>query len=185
MDIHLINQRLIDIYGKDLLNQPIYRIIWSEDEIEKRFATFRDWVPGTNILIREVTEVREVKKYSTYEPQYILEKLFFNQHNTEILDNNTFNPQKCTYEPMWAFGKDKNGRIRRPVWRAIELLITCINNPSKMTPSEMDEAEFNQAREDERIMNDLLEEHIPNDSLHSAIKDGDAVMLNQDYKNGR
>src|SRR6476659_3793285 len=105
MDIHIINRRLKDIYGTDLLGQPIYRVIWSDDETEKRFGTFRDFVPGTNILVREVTEVRETKKYSYVHPScYVLEKLFFNQHNKEILDNRTLSPQTCTYEPLWVFG---------------------------------------------------------------------------------
>lgn len=182
MDIHLINQRLADLFGKDFLNQPIYRIIWS-DEIEKRFSYFEDYVPGTNVLIRRVQEVRECKKYAFLDkPQYVLEKLFFNQHNTEILDNKTLSPRTCTYEPMWCFGHEPNGRPRKPIWRAVELLMMAINNPSKLTPSQMKDAEMKQALEDEKIMLELLNKHIKSDPLHSAIKDGDAVMLNQDYK---
>lgn len=181
MDIHLINRRLRDIYGKDFLDQPIYRVVWSDDEIEKRFGTFRDYVPGTNVLVREVTEVREVKKYPYLEPQYVLEKLFFNQHNKEILDNKTFNPASCTYEPVWAFGREPNGRAKPVVWRAVELILMSINNPKKLTPSQMNDAELEQAKKDEQVFMDLMNEHIKNDPLHSAVKDGDAVMLNQDY----
>lgn len=182
MDIALINQRLIDMYGKDLLDNPIYQVVWSDSEIEKRFSDFDDYVPGTNIFIRRVKEVREVKKYPYLEPQWVLEKLFFNQHNTEILDNKTFAPRTCTYEPVWVFGHEKNGRAKRPIWRAIELILLSLNNPKKLTPSEMNDAELKQAYEDEKIMLDLLNKHIKSDPLHSAIKDGDAVMLNQDYK---
>lgn len=181
MDIHLINRRLRDIYGKDFLGQAIYRVVWSDDEIEKRFSTFEDYVPGTNILLRRVTEVREVKKYSYLEPQYVLEKLFFNQHNKEILDNKTLNPQTCTYEPLWAFGRE-NKHPKPVVWRAVELILMMSVNPKKLTPSEMNDAELKQAFEDEKLMMDLLNEHIKNDPLHSAVQDGDAVMLNQDGK---
>jgi len=180
MDLHIINQRLRDLHGVDLLGQPIYRVIWSPDEIEKRFATFTDFLPGTNVFIREVTEVREVQKYSYLAPQYVLEKLFRNQHNKQILDNKTLAPMTCTYEPMWAFGHEVNGRARQVVWRAVELIILAVNNPKVLTPSQMDDVEFKQAVDDEKLMMDLMEEHIPNDSLHSAIRDGDAVMLNQD-----
>ncbi len=184
MDIQAVNQKLRDYYGKDFLNQPIYRCVWSEDEIEKRFGEFEDYVPGTNILLRRVTEVREVKKYSYLQPQWVLEKLFRNQHNNEILDNSTLAPQSCTYEPLWAFGHEKNGRARRPIWRAIELILLSVNDPKKLTPSEMNDADIKQALDDEKLMMDLMEEHIPNDSLHMAIKDGGAVMLNRDGKNG-
>lgn len=181
MDIHLINQRLKDLYGVDFLNQPTYKVVWSEDEIEKRFSYFEDYVPGTNILLRRVQEVREVKKYNFLEPQYVLEKLFVNRHNTEILDNKTLNPLACTYEPLWCFGHEKNGKARIPVWRAVELLIMSHLNPRKLTPSQMSDLEFEQAKKDEKLMLELMEKHIPNDSLHSSIKDGDTVMLNQDY----
>jgi hypothetical protein len=185
MDVPAINQRLVDVHGKDFLGQPNYRVVWTDNEIEKRFGYFEDYVPGTNILIRRVKEVREVKKYSYLEPQWILEKLFFNQHNQEILDNKTLAPQNCTYEPFWAFGHEKNGRAKRPIWRAIELLILCVNNPKKLTPSQMNDEEKKQAEQDEKLMLDILNERVPNDALHSAVKDGDAVMLNQDGpKNG-
>lgn len=182
MDIHLINRRLRDIYGKDLLDQAVYRVVWSDDEIEKRFALFRDFVPGTNIFLREAREVREVKKYSYLKPQYVLEKLFINQHNDEILDNKTFSPRACTYEPLWCFGHENNGRARQPVWRAIELILMSINNPQKLTPSQMDDEEFRQAREDEKLMLELMNTHIKNDPLHSSVKDGDTVMLNDAYR---
>lgn len=178
MDIHLINRRLKDIYGVDFLNQPIYRIVWSNDEIEKRFGTFTDYIPGTNIFIREVTEVREVKKYNYLEPQYVLEKLFFNQHNKEILDNKTLAPQICTYEPLHAFGHEKNGRAKEVVWRAVELLLMMVNNPKLLTPSQMNDVELAQAAEDEKIMIELMNTHIKSDAMHSSIADGDTIMMN-------
>jgi hypothetical protein len=150
--------------------------------LEKRFGEFEDYLPGTNILIRRAIEVREVKKYAYLKPQYVMEKMFFNQHNKEVLDNDTMAPSTCTYEPMWAFGHEKNGRAREVVWRAVELLLIMINNPEKLTPSQMDDKELAQAHEDEKLMLDLMNEHIPNDSLHMAVKDGGAVMLNQDGK---
>lgn len=177
MDNHIINRRLKDIYGSDYLGQNIYRVIWSEDQLEKRFGTFTDYLKGTNIFLREVTEVREVKKYPYLEPQWVLEKLFFNQHNNEILDNNTLAPSTCTYEPVFAFGHEKNGLARPVVWRAVELILTSINNPKKLTPSQMSDAEIKQAEADEKLMRDLLDEKVPNDSLHMAVKDGGAVML--------
>lgn len=178
MDIPAVNRRLVDIYGSDLLGQPIYRCVWSLDEIEKRFSTFEDYIEGTNILIRRVKEVREVRKYNYIEPQWVLEKLFHNQHNKEILDNKTLSPLNCTYEPVWCFGHEDNGRARRPIWRAIEFILLSINNPSKLTPSQMTDAEIDDARKDEEIMAKLLEEKMPDNYLHSSIKDGETVMLN-------
>jgi len=177
MDLHLINARLRDIYGTDLLKQPIYRVVWSDDQIEKRFSTFRDFLEGTDIFLREVTEVRECRKYRDYPKQYILEKQFFNQHNKEILANDSFDFARTTYEPVWAFGQEDNGLPKPVVWRAIELILMSINNPKKLTPSQMSDSEFEQAKKDELLFQDLLNKHVKNDSLHSAIKDGDTIML--------
>jgi hypothetical protein len=160
------------------LDQPIYRVVWSSDQLEKRFGTFIDYVPGTNLFIREVTEVREVRKYPWLEPQWILEKLFFNQHNEEILDNTTLSPRTCTYEPFWCFGFEDNGRAKRPIWRAVNFLIETNINPKKLTPSEMKDAELEEAIKDEEAMLELLNTHVKSDPLHSAVRDGDAVMLN-------
>jgi hypothetical protein len=177
MDIHIINRRLADIYGHDFLDQPIYRIVWSASETEKRFSTFRDFLQGTNIFLREVTEVREVKKYPDFAPQWILEKLFFNQHNNEILDNTTLAPRTCTYEPLWAFGLDDKNKPKQPVWRAIEIILMCVNNPKKLTPSQMNDKEFEQAKKDEELMMEIMNTRIKNDAFHSAVQDGDAVLF--------
>ena len=185
MDLHLVNRKLKDLYGQDLLSQAIYHVVWSDDEIEKRFSYFEDYIPGTNILIRKVQEVREVKKYNFLKSQYILEKLFVNKHNTEILDNTTLSPRACTYEPLWAFGFDKQGKPLRPIWRAIEIIIdSAMNPPRKLTPSEINDKEFEKMRKDEELMMELMNTHIKSDTFHSSVQDGDTVLLNQDYKNG-
>lgn len=185
MDILLINRKLKDIYGADLLGQPIFRIVWSEDLIEKRFSTFRDYVPGTNILLREVTEVRELKKYRDYKPQYVLEKLMVNHHGTEILDSDSLSPSNAVYEPLWMFKHEDKGKPKQPVWRAVELLLSWIMNPKKLSPSDMKDSEIKQYEEDERIMMEMLEiqaDEFGQSLLGSKIKDGDAVVLsNTDY----
>jgi hypothetical protein len=182
MDIHIINRRLADIYGKDFLDQPLYRIVWSATELEKRFSTFRDFLPGTNIFLREFTGVREVKKYPDFLPQWVLEKLFFNQHNMEILDNSTLSPRTATYEPLWMFGQDDKGNVKQPVWRAIEIILMSVNNPKKLTPSEMNDKEIQQAYKDEQLMMEIMNTKIKNDAFHSAVQDGDAVLFGRGTK---
>lgn len=184
MDIPLINKKLLEIYGKDYVNQPIFRIAWTDDLVETAFGIFRDYVPGTNILIREVKEVRLVKKYRSYPSQYVLEKLMVNHHKDEILNSDTLNPSTVVYEPIWCFGKDGK-RARQPVWRAVELLIKWNLNPESLSPENMKVEEMKQYEEDEKIMLELLNTDADNRGqslLGSKIKDGDAVVLsNTDY----
>lgn len=184
MDIHLINRKLKDIYGSDLLDQPIYRVVWSDDLLEKRFETFRDFVPGTNILLREKKEVREVKKYNYLEPQWILERLFM-EPNTAIVDNDTLNPRFSSYNCIWSFGfegKGNNKRAQRPVWRAIELLIKWNFTEKKVaSPKEMEEMDMKQLEEDEKIMLEML--NAKGESyFQSALHDGDAIVMPSNYE---
>jgi len=122
-NIETINSRL-ERYGRYLDGRPLWRIIFSEDEMEKRFGTFTDITPE-GLFIREVTEVREIPKYRQYinPPSFILERLMevpsVNQQEITV---------KTSYEPIWVF-KDQIGNPVYPVWPAIELVIkTVIRN---------------------------------------------------------
>ncbi len=171
MDLYLINRRLRDNYGIDIASdQQKYRIVWSEDMLEKRRGLFTDYVPNTNILIRTVHEIRLVKKYQ-FEPQYVLEHLIPNVCNSEI-------NERLSYEPLWTFG-DK----RELVWRAIELLIKFIQNPRKpFTEKELEMMEAEQILRDEQIIDELLQENMKFDAFHSSVQDGDSVILSKtDY----
>jgi hypothetical protein len=117
--IRVINKRLSDRYGLGPDNlRPLWRIVWSENEFEKRFGTYTDYVPGTNILIREVEEWRTVPKYRQYiHNKWILERLIPvpDMQSGELTD-------KVSYEPIWVF-EDKDKNPLYPKWEAIEFLI--------------------------------------------------------------
>src|SRR5258705_8908463 len=73
---------------------PKFRLVFANDQREKRLGTFCDYT-SEGIFIREVTEVREVKKYpeENYKDCYLLERLIPNYH-TNI-------PGKLSYEAFW------------------------------------------------------------------------------------
>lgn len=166
MDLNLINQRLRDQFGINVSSdQSNYRIIWSDEETEYRRGLFQDFTPS-GILIRSVHETRLVKKYSyLVEPQYVLERLMPNE-SLEI-------GAKLSYEPVWCFGRQRN-----LVWRAVELLIHFIQNPGKpFTDAQLATMEKEQIAEDEKIMDNLLQENMRFDTFHSSVQDGDTVIL--------
>ena len=168
MDIHLINQRLRDQFGTDVASdKPVYRVVWSDDELENRTGLFQDFVSGTNILIRSVHETRQVKKYNYIKPpQYVLEQLMPNQH----LEINA----KLSYEPVWIFDK------REIIYRALELLIHTIRNPRKpMNEKQLASLEQEQIIEDERLMDELLQSQMKFDKNYSAWLDGDLIILDK------
>lgn len=180
MDLHLINRKLKENYGNgpDLVN-PLWRVVFSEDEVEHRKELFKDYIPGTNILLREVNEVRLVKKYNYLDPQYVLEYMVHNLNDTVIDTKNL--SSKVTYEPFFAFGQE-NGRPKQLVWRAIELLIHLHTNPEKvLSPKSMEEADLKDLENDERLMLDMLNERELQTPFGMAVKDGDAVVMPTNY----
>ena len=95
-----INTWLKEHYGKDLLSRPCFRLVWSEDELEKRIGHFEEYT-GT-IYTGTFHGLREVKKYANpiYKDRYILEKLIFGIDNKEIWGDTV---RDGTYEPVWVF----------------------------------------------------------------------------------
>jgi hypothetical protein len=101
--VNVINQQLKDLYSVDVVTGlPIFRVVWSEDQFEKRHGTFDDFLPGTQIYLRTVTETREVPKYRQWiHGRHILERLVVvPECNRAELPAN-----KISYEPLWVFRK--------------------------------------------------------------------------------
>lgn len=69
-----INRQLRDVYGLFEDGNPNWRVVWSTDELEKRFGTWRDFDANNN-LVREIEETRLVPKYWHVPDRYILERL--------------------------------------------------------------------------------------------------------------
>ena len=118
--VDVINKSLKDLYSTDIVTGlPIFRIVWSEDEMEKRYGTFDDFLPGTQIFLRTVTETREVPKYRQWiHNKHILERLVlvpeFQQHELPS--------SKVSYEPLWVF-EDRVGNYLPPRLDAAKFII--------------------------------------------------------------
>lgn len=117
-----INSYLKNLYGIDTLsNLPMWRVVFSEDELEKRYGTYDDYSPG-GLFIRRVTEVREVPKYRQYiQERYILERLtIIPQINERDLPT-----QKLSYEPMFTFETSK-GDYLPPTIQACKFVVDTV-----------------------------------------------------------
>lgn len=111
-----INDSLIDEFGKAWNNWPIYRVVWSEDQFEKRLTHFTD--AGIQLLI---PEVRELPKYRQWiHNKYVLEQLItVPEVNKEDL------VEKITYEPLFVF-EDKHGNPLPPKFEAAKFVIDSV-----------------------------------------------------------
>jgi hypothetical protein len=114
--LEVINQRLIDYFGL-YEDRPAWRLVFSEDQLEKRLGTFNEYTPD-GFFIRQVTEVRLVPKYRQWiHKKWVLERLTavpqFQQDELLV---------PLSYEPIWVF-EDKKGNPLPPIWLAIEFII--------------------------------------------------------------
>lgn len=116
--IETINQQLIDHFGVDsITGQPIWRVVWSEDQYEKRLMDVTD--SGLMLL---VPEIREVPKYRQWvEKKYVLERLVLvPEQNIRELP-----AQKMSYEPMFVF-EDKHQRYLPPNFEVSKIVVDTV-----------------------------------------------------------
>lgn len=101
--IEKINQFLIDNYGLDTnLNIPIFRVVYSNDQTEKKLSTHTD--QGVELLF---PEVMELKKYPWIKNKYILERLVLvpEENQREMLG------AKTSYECIFPFENAKGDAL--------------------------------------------------------------------------
>lgn len=109
-----LNRRLIDHYGLDSdTGRPIFRIVWADDEVEKRMMDTLD--NGIQLLS---PVVREVKKYSYIKNAFVLERLVIvpEFQQKELAD------VKLSYEPVWVYMTD-TGQPLPPKWEPTKLIV--------------------------------------------------------------
>lgn len=116
--IETINRQLVDQFGLETsINEPMFRVVFSDNQLEKRLGTYTDFTPS-GIFIREVTEVREVPKYQWIKGRWVLERLVV-VPDVNMIELPT---TKLSYEPLWIF-ENQTGDYLPPRWDACKLII--------------------------------------------------------------
>lgn len=113
-----INKQLVNLFGIDTITSlPIWRIVFSEDQFEKRKMTHTD--EGLQLLY---PQVREVPKYRQWiHRKYVLERLtIIPEINMDELPVNIL-----SYEPLYVF-EDKKGNPLPPKIEAAKYIIDTI-----------------------------------------------------------
>ena len=112
--IDVLNQRLINHFGIDSdTGRPIFRIVWANDEIEKRLIDELD--NGIHLLY---SQVMEVKKYPYLKDLYVLERLVV----VPDINKHELPTSKMSYEPLWAY-RDEKGNPLPPLWEPTKFVI--------------------------------------------------------------
>jgi len=117
--IESINEKLLDEYGTEFGKSPRFRVVFSEDQYEKRWTDHTD--EGFELI---QPEVRLLPKYKQWiKEKYILERLIPIVGETDLVT-------KVSYEPAWVF-QDKHGNYLPPFFEGckhvIEAMFSVIN----------------------------------------------------------
>jgi hypothetical protein len=120
--IENINNQLLDLFGIDTISgEPIWRVVFSEEQFEKRHGTYDDYTPN-GLFIRTVTEVREVPKYRQWvQEKYVLERLVV----IPAIDMPELPVTKTSYEPIFVF-QDGNDNYLPPKLEIAKFVIDSI-----------------------------------------------------------
>jgi hypothetical protein len=176
-DIKLINQRLIDLYGKDvILNLPKFRVVWSE-YTEKRYGQFARFTEE-GIYLRTESGVFEEPKYQGLcTEKWVLEELCPTNGNPYLQMVTPY-----SYEPVWVFGAANSNPI--PLWRAVKLLVEIRlkgdpNNQLK-APSDYLKADNDRMAAEKSRNKDILKDESP--LIPSQIHDGEGIVVPTNYE---
>ncbi len=109
--IESINEKLVNDYGYELIDKPKFRVVFSDDQYEKRWTEYTD--EGFQLLH---PEVRLLPKYKQWiKGKFILERLIPVNGETDLTE-------KTSYEPAWVF-QDKDGNYLPPFFDGCKLII--------------------------------------------------------------
>ncbi len=175
-----INKRLGDIYGRFESNEQNYRVVWTKDQLEKRFGTF-DKISENGLFLGTETCWKEVPKYNYIPPQWVLEKLVPVPAGSDI-------DVKVSYEPLWGFGLDPFGIPLPYKWEVIEIVITTLHqNLARQNGVAYEEMPFLETEHPEAIKAriDVMEEMLFEKSrIGDRLTIGEGVSLSGAYDKG-
>jgi hypothetical protein len=183
--IESLNRQLVDLYGIDTITgQPIWRIVWSEDQFEHRHGTYDDYTPG-GLYIRTVTEVRYVPKYSQWIVcKYVLERLVV----IPEVNAGDLPATKLSYEPIYPF-QTNSGQYLPPRLDAAQFVIeTVLSAQGKSSLAKYRDPVIGLSTEDYIEMKnkelDVLQEELFGNETDTgdAMAHGEAIIVPRNYK---
>src|SRR5437762_6234282 len=144
--------KVIRNYGLNEYNEPIFRVVFSEDQIEKRKGTFNEYYG--NLFVRTVKEIREVQKYPWIRSKWIIERWAsggLSYHPDLETDKNG------VYVCVYVF-QDFNGNYLPPLLKIAEIVIKHLLNPPKRIEAinrDIEEEKKSEENEINQIMDNL------------------------------
>jgi len=117
----LINNWLKLHGGLNPYGEPLYRLVWSDSQIERRWGTFNDFTPS-GIFVRTFTGFRDVKKYPWIHERWLVERWC----EPDLMIANEIDISRGTYEPVFVY-EDKNGNPLPLALFTVQFIIAAAN----------------------------------------------------------
>lgn len=115
--IESLNRQLMDLYGIDTVSgDPIWRIVWSDSQIEK--ARITRTPEGLELMF---PTVMEVPKYPYIKERWVLERLVL----IPEINQDELPASKKSYEPMWTYQTGK-GDFVYPTMPATQFIVDTV-----------------------------------------------------------
>jgi len=109
--------------------RPIWRLVWSENLIEKREGEFSDWYG--NIFIRSYYGIKEGRKYNYIHERWIVEKFV----PCDVRKYSIIGDNGGTYEPLYVF-ETRNREFLMPTLKTTQFLVEFARSNVRSTPGE-------------------------------------------------
>lgn len=165
-DAKFINGELKKL-GVNTYNEPIWRLVWSQDQLEKRFGEFNEFYG--RIFLRSFTGVREVSKYPHIVNKWILERWFAGEkaYHPDNVESN-----RGSYEPIYVFADKDNNSLPLNM-RVCEIVISSWENRPSFGVRKAQLAKYFEQRE--RDQESLVEDAADVSRMATALHFGSAT----------
>lgn len=163
--LEVINQRLLDTYGRGINDLPTYRVVWSTTETEVRRKNI---LKGFDVVPFISTE----PKYPMFPDCWILENIQPNGNNPELMS-------KVSYEPLWMM-LSPDGTPLPYDWEVIEKIIYFhIHRKAPQTQQMLDHVEEEKMEQEKESTLDYL---LHDGAFPDKMYDSAVVTVPKEYK---
>jgi hypothetical protein len=155
-----INIKLKEVYGTTLDGHPKFRVVWSDEEVEKRQGEFEVWYGP--LFVRKESGIKEFKKYSYISEKWILE-FYTKSNNPELLTS-------FSYEPLYTF-QGPNEEYLPLNWDVCSIVINSVLNRKErapMTNREEENAEREEKEQRVKRLSNRLKDIMPTEEVRKA-----------------
>jgi hypothetical protein len=159
-----------------MTGMPIFRIVWSDDQLEKRKLNVTE--TGIQLL---TPIVKEVPKYGQWiNHRYVLERLVIvpEINKEELMD------KKLSYEPLWVFQNGSEEAVAPTLWGCKFIIdaVYAATGKKSLRKYVDEEAQKSEELREARI-NKLQEELFGDESgLMGTTVTGETVIVPQNFK---